>query len=364
MYKLLQDGLARYRQLEASGGWATIPGGQTLRPGATDGRIPLLAQRLAATGDLGDLVDADAFADADTYGEALQAGVERFQDRHGIDVDGIIGPATLRALNIPVEQRVRQLEINLERARWVMDDLQEDFIIVNVAGFRAFLVRGREIAWETKVQVGAAYHQSPVFRDEMRYLVFNPTWTVPYSIASKEILPQIKRDEDYFGKRDFDLKDRSGKFIDPSSVDWSELSTRNFPYWLVQRPGPNNALGRVKFMFPNEHSVYLHDTPSKYLFSRAERAFSHGCIRVENPYELAELLLGSDDWNQEKIQEVLNGAETQTVFLPEPLPVLLLYWTAMVDIDGTVRFYGDVYSRDEAVATALDESFRLDLPGT
>jgi len=360
LYRQLQASLADYRQIGANGGWPVVPGGPTLEPGANDDRMPVLRRRLSTSGDLESIDELD---ESNVYDEALQQGVRRFQERHGIDVDAVIGPATLRALNVPVEQRIRQLEINLERARWVLDDIVDDFILVNIAGFRAYVLRDRKIAWETKVQVGSAYHQSPVFRDEMKYLVLNPTWTVPYSIATREILPQIKRNPDYFASRDFDLKDRSGHLIDPSSVDWATVSARNFPYWLVQRPGPGNALGRVKFMFPNDHSVYLHDTPSKYLFSKSERAFSHGCIRVENPFDFAEQLLGGDGWNQEKFQEVLDGGETRTVFLSTPLPVLLLYWTAMVKPDGTVYFFNDVYSRDERIAKALNEPFRLDMPG-
>jgi murein L,D-transpeptidase YcbB/YkuD len=359
VYERLQEALATYRDIGAQGGWPTIPGGPTLRPGAADERLPILAQRLAISGDLeGELPPGDVAE----YGTALQDGVRRFQQRHGIDVDAVVGPATLRAMNVPVERRIRQLEINLERARWVMDDIDDSFIIVNIAGFRAYLVRGREVVWQTNVQVGAQYHQTPVFRDEMKYLVLNPTWTVPYSIATREILPQIKRDPDYFASRDFDIKDRNGKFVDPATIGWSELSRRNFPYWFVQRPGPNNALGRVKFMFPNEHAVYLHDTPSRYLFGKAERAFSHGCIRVENPLKLAELLLDSADWTEQAIQRELDNRETKTVFLPQPLPVLLLYWTALADANGIVYFYNDVYSRDERIARVLDEPFQLDLP--
>ncbi len=159
-----------------------------------------------------------------------------------------------------------------------------------------------------------------------------------------------------------DLKDRNGKLIDPNSVDWSQASARNFGYWLVQRPGPSNALGRVKFMFPNDHAVYLHDTPSKYLFGRAERAFSHGCIRVENPFDFAEVLLGRDGWTQERFREVLDSGDTKNVFLSEPLPVLLLYWTAEVREDGLVHFYQDIYDRDQLVADGLDEAFTLDRP--
>ncbi|MDH3989726.1 MAG: L,D-transpeptidase family protein [Gammaproteobacteria bacterium] len=360
VYEEFKAGLARYREIAASGGWPIIPEGPTLRPGATDDRLPILARRLAITGDL---ESRDSFDDLTVYDEFLLEGVKSFQARHGIDVDGIIGPASLRMLNVSAEMRVKTLEINLERARWVLDDIEDDFILVNIAGFEAYLVQDKEVVWQTKVQVGSQFHQSPVFRDEMKYLVLNPTWTVPYSIATKEMLPQIKSDPDYFAKRDFDLKDRNGKFIDPNSVDWSQVSARNFGYWLVQRPGPGNALGRVKFMFPNDHAVYLHDTPSKYLFNRAERAFSHGCIRVENPFDFAEQLLGKDGWTQEKFQDALDSEETQTVMLSTPLPVLLLYWTAVVRKDGTVVFYNDVYERDRAISDALDEPFMLDLPG-
>jgi len=360
MYEEFKTGLARYREISASGGWPIIPDGPTLRPGATDDRLPILARRLAITGDL---ENRESFDDLTVYDEFLLEGVKSFQARHGIDVDGIIGPASLRMLNVPAEMRVKTLEINLERARWVLDDIEDDFILVNIAGFEAYIVQDKEVVWQTKVQVGSQFHQSPVFRDEMKYLVLNPTWTVPYSIATKEMLPQIKSDPDYFAKRDFDLKDRNGKFIDPNSVDWSQVSARNFGYWLVQRPGPGNALGRVKFMFPNDHAVYLHDTPSKYLFSRAERAFSHGCIRVENPFDFAEQLLGKDGWTQEKFQEILDGGKTQTVMLSRPLPVLLLYWTAVARRDGTVVFYNDVYERDNAISDALDEPFMLDIPG-
>ncbi len=358
VYTQLRDGLSRYREIAANGGWPMIPDGPTLRPGAADPRLSILMQRLAIAGDM-EIVQT--FAPVTTYDGVLQAGVRYFQERHGLDADGIVGPATIKALNVSAEQRVLQLEINLERARWVLDDISDNFILVNIAGFRVYLMRDRKIAWQSKVQVGTTYHQSPVFRDEMKYVDFNPTWTVPYSIASKEMLPKIQADPDFFRKRDFDVKDRGGKLIDPETVDWSTITRRNFRYTLVQRPGPSNALGRVKFMFPNKHAVYLHDTPSKYLFGQAERAFSHGCIRVEHPFEFAELLLGPD-WSQDRIKTVLDSKETKTVLLPKPLPVLLMYWTAIVREDGEVLFYNDVYERDQNIADALDEPFRIELP--
>ena len=359
-YRKLQVALADYRQIAANGGWSAIPEGPTLKPGGSDRRLPVLARRLIISGDL---APRDGIAKLTIYDESLQQALRRFQERHALDADAVMGPATLRALNVPVEKRVEQLEINIERARWVLDDIEDDFVLVNIAGFRAYVLRDRKIVWETKVQVGSAFHQSPVFRDEIKFVVINPTWTVPFSIATKEILPKIKRDPNYFAKRDFDLKDGNGKFIDPAGVNWEKITARNFPFWMVQRPGPNNALGRVKVMFPNEHAVYLHDTPSKALFSKASRAFSHGCIRVENPFDFAEQLLGGDGWNQGKFQQVLDEGTTKTVLLSKPMPVLLLYWTAMVDPDGLVYFYDDVYERDARIAEALSQPFRLDMPG-
>lgn len=355
-YEGMKQALADHRRIVAAGGWPVIPDGPTLRPGASDPRLPTIEQRLVISGDL-----EERPSPSGTYDAYLEAGVRRFQERHTLAVDGVIGKGTLSVLNVSAEDRVEQLEVNLERLRWVFDDVEDEFVLVNIAGFSTALVHDREIVWETKVQVGRPYHQSPVFRDEIKYVVFNPTWTVPYSIATKEMLPRIQREPDYFAKRDFDVKDRSGNSVDPASVDWQSLSRGNFPYTLVQRPGPGNALGRVKFIFPNEHSVYLHDTPSKHLFSQAERTFSHGCIRVENPFEFAEQLLGPD-WDQARIQETLDSLEPKTVFLPEPLPILILYVTAFVSPDGTVHFYNDVYSRDARVARALEEPFRFDPP--
>lgn len=357
VYNGLKAGLAEFRAIQAAGGWAEIPDGATLRIGATDDRLPLLANRLAVSGEL------ERPGDFATYDANLAAAVRLFQQRHGLADDGILGPATLRALNVPVEQRIQSLELSLERARWVMNGLADDFILVNIAGFEAYLVRGREVAWRTRVQVGRPYRQSPVFRDEMRYLVFNPTWTVPRSIATRDLLPQIQRDVSYLTDRGFQVKNRNGEVIDYRAVDWSQHSRTNFPYTLVQGPGPANALGRVKFMFPNRHAVYLHDTPSKSLFATAERAFSSGCIRVENPFELAEELLGPA-WNQDRIRRVLDSGEITTVSLPVRLPILLLYWTASVGEDGAIHFYNDVYGRDPAIVDALDKPFGIDSAGS
>lgn len=358
LYLQLRAALKEYRQIKADGGWPIIPDGPTLKAGMSDERVATIAKRLAITGDITD----GATGAGNVYADDLARGVRFFQERHGLEVDGAIGPATLEALNTPVETRIDQLRINLERARWVLSGIENDFIVVNIAGFRAYLLNDGKVIWKTKVQVGKTFHQTPVFRDEMTYVVMNPTWTVPYSIASKEMLPRIQRDPDYFKTRTFDVRNRAGENIDPQTIDWSKYSRRNLPYTFVQRPGPRNALGRIKFIFPNQYSVYLHDTPSKTLFGRSERAFSHGCIRTQNPFDLAELLLQPKGWNRERIDAQIESLETKTVHLAEPLPVLLLYWTADIGPNGERHFYKDVYERDQKVLAALDAPFALELP--
>jgi len=357
LYNALRDAHQRYKAIEANGGWPMVPDGATIRPGDVDPRIAAIAERLAVSGDIESAASA-----GDRLDEYLEAGVRRFQSRHGLDADGIIGKGTLAAMNVPVSERVVALTVNLDRVRWLDDDIEDDMIVVNIAGFEAYLVQSGELVWQTRVQVGRTYHQTPVFRDEITYIAINPTWTVPYSIATKEMLPKLKSDATYLVSREFDVKDRSGKIVDSTQVDWNSLSRGNFPYTLVQRPGPSNALGRVKFMFPNKHSVYLHDTPSKYLFERAGRAFSHGCIRTQNPFDLAELLLAPQGWDRQRIQETLDSKELTNVVLETPVPVLITYFTARVDPDGTVHFFDDVYQRDQRVAEALARPFSFELP--
>jgi len=358
LYRQLQSYLEEYRGIVASGGWPRVPEGFTLKPGTADERLPVLARRLAISGDLPANVAAMSFS---VYSDSLLAAVKNFQARHGLDADGVVGPATLRAMNVSAEDRVNQIRLNLERARWVLDDLEDDFIVVNIAGFRAYLYRDRKPVWSTRVVVGKTYHKTPVFRSLLKYIVFNPTWTVPYSIATKEMLPAIKRDPAYLSARNFDVKDRDGNIIDPASVDWSQVTTRNFRFTFVQRPGLSNALGEIKFIFPNRFSVYLHDTPSKSLFARAERTFSHGCIRVQRPFDFAEVLLQPDGWTSEMIQAERATRKTRSVFLAEPLPVLLLYWTAAIGEDGQIHFFDDVYERDQKILTALDSPYRVDI---
>jgi len=229
---------------------------------------------------------------------------------------------------------------------------------VDIAAFRAYLVKDRKRVWAAKVQVGRPYRKTPVFKASAQYLVFNPTWTVPPGILAKDILPRLAKDPGYLKEKKLSVIDRNGRRVDPQDIDWSTTSARNFPYQLQQAPGPDNALGRVKIMFPNPHLVYLHDTPSQDLFEKPERAFSSGCIRIQNALELAETLL--DDrakWNQETIQKVIQSNKTQTVTIPKQIPVLLLYWTAEVGEDGVVNFRKDIYGRDAKILVGLRSHF-------
>jgi murein L,D-transpeptidase YcbB/YkuD len=349
IYAGFKRALAQYRAIAADGGWPRVAGGPTLKAGMSDARVPVLVRRLAITQDL-DLTAVDAASAS--YDGPVVAAVQRFQQRHGLVPDGVVGPRTLDALNVPVTQRVEQIRANLERARWVLYDPESEFIVVNIASFQAYVVRRGEVIWRSRVVVGRPYTRTPVFAAEMKYVVFNPSWAVPSSIARNELLPEVRHNARYLESNDIDAIDSEGRVADAASVNWANASAGT--YRFVQRPGPNNALGRIKFMFPNEHDVYLHDTPSRDLFERTQRAFSHGCIRLDDVYGLAQLLLG---WDRATIDATIAAGATKTVFLEKPLPVMILYWTTQTDADGRVLFFEDLYSRDAAVIAALAAPF-------
>jgi len=360
IYLRMKAMLAEYRSLKEAGGWPQVDDGPTLKPGMNDPRIAGIRERLVVTGDLPVAGNNGSTA----FDDELKTAVLHFQDRHNLDQDGAIGKRTLVAMNVTVDERVDQIRVNLERLRWVARDIEDEFIFTNIAAFRTFLIRDRQIVWSARSQVGRTYRQTPVFTAKLKYLQFNPTWTVPPGILSKDILPAVQRDTGFLAKKDMDLIDRNGNTVDPETVDWSQYSSRRLPpYQFVQRPGPTNALGRVKFIFPNSHFVFLHDTPSKSLFGRTERSFSSGCIRVENPFVLAELLINNPDkLDADSIQTLLDSKKPQTVFLDEPLTVMLMYNTVdMVDME-LVRFYNDIYQRDDAVLESLNAPFEFRLP--
>ncbi len=360
LYQRMRVVLAEYRNLKKIGGWPLIDAGATLRSGMEDERIAVIRTRLAVTGDLPGSEDNQSRI----FDAALEQGVSAFQDRHNLDADGVIGARTLTAMNVTVDERIDQIRVNLERLRWVVRDLDDEFVVTNIASFRTHLVRDREVIWSGRSQVGRFYRQTPVFTAKIKYLQFNPTWTVPPGILTKDILPAVQKDIGYLARKNMDLVDRSGNKVDPESVDWSQYRTGRLPpYQFVQRPGPTNALGRVKFIFPNSHFVFLHDTPSKALFERTERTFSSGCIRVENPFVFAELMLNnSAKWNPDSIQALLDSEKPQNVFLDEPLTVMLLYGTVGITDTEPVRYYNDIYERDGRVLDSLNADFEFRSP--
>ncbi len=341
-------------EIVARGGWPQVPPGSTLRPGNTDQRIPLLRNRLIASRDL----ERDSHPpDTNIYDEELYAAVKRFQEKHGLDMDGAVGPQTYGALNISAEDRHRQILLNLERWRWLPRKWDDRYVLVNTAAFHLDAWKNHEKVLSTRVIVGKDAQKTPVFSGQMTYLEINPYWHVPRSIAVNEYLPKLKANPGFAAANDFQLLQGSGrdyKAINPWTVDWNTVTPRNFRWFMRQSPGPKNALGRIKFIFPNHFHVYLHDTPQRHLFQRNHRAFSHGCIRIEKPLELAELLLADDpSWTSERIDSIVQSGRRRVVMLPEPWTVHIYYWTAWVDEDGETQFRKDLYEKDGDLWTAL-----------
>ena len=348
-YTRLKEGLAHYRALAAAGGWPTIPAGPKLEPGVNDERVPLIRDRLRITGDY----QGPTQVAGNHYGPELQKAVRHFQERHSLEVDGRIGRATLAAMNVTAEERVNQIRVNLERMRWVSDKLPPDYLLVDIAAQRVELYRDGEEVWHAKAIVGRPDRPTPIFRDRIEYLEFNPTWTVPPTILKEDVVPKARKDPNAVRKKGLEIIDRRGNKIEPEAVDWN-VAANNLPYTFRQPPGPKNALGQVKFMFPNRHSVYLHDTADRQLFQRATRTLSSGCVRVDKPIELAELVLNDPKWNPEKFTSVFESKKPSSVRLKEPLPVILSYWTAEADDQGQVHFREDFYGHDKPVLAALD----------
>ncbi len=351
-YARLREGLARLREQVAAGGWPTVTPfakGEKVEAGGQDPRVAEVRARLRATGELGAALD-DGSA---LYDEALQAAVRRFQNRHGLTEDGVIGPGTVAALNVGARERLRQVELNLERWRWLPGELGKRHIVVNIPGFEMAVYEGGTPVFDARVVVGQSVKPTPVFTGRMDRVVLSPTWNVPHSIASEEILPKLKRDPGYALKQNIRIFGANGE-VDPLAVNWGAYGTGNFPFRLRQEPGEKNPLGRVKFLFPNRYDVYLHDTSNPALFERAQRTFSHGCIRISKPLELAEYLLRHDrNWNRTRLVEAMDAGKERAVALSEAVPIHMLYWTAWVDADGELQFRNDIYQRDRQVVKAL-----------
>jgi len=347
-YRRLHAALGRYRELAAAGGWPGVAEGESIRPGMRDPRLPALRQRLLLSGDLAGATTAQR------YDGALVEAVRRFQRRHGLVADGVVGTRTRQALNRPAEERVAQLALNLERQRWL--SLPNRYLLVNMADFSLQLVVDGAVLERMRVIVGRDYRQTPVFTRLLREVVFNPYWYVPRTILQEDILPRVRHDPGYLERNGFALftsVDGNGRRVDVEEVKWGRLPADDFPYVLRQSPGPENALGRVKFLLPNPWGVYLHDTPNPSLFQRQRRAFSSGCIRVEAPAALAAALLGAE-WDRDAVRTAIASGKPRRVAVENPLPVFLTYLTAWVDEVGRVHFRDDLYGRDERLAGVLE----------
>ncbi|MGI9413103.1 MAG: L,D-transpeptidase family protein, partial [Hyphomicrobiales bacterium] len=353
-YARLKTKLAEYRQIDMKGGWIEIPKGEVLKPDMEDERVSVLRDRLIQMGDL----ETGAHTGL-VYDGTLVEGVKRFQYRHGIDQDGVIGPATLAQFNVPIDTRIEQMELNLERRRWMPAHFGDYYVFVNLADQFLKVVRHPKTIHTANVVVGKPYHRTPVFSENMKYIVVNPYWNVPRSIAVNEYLPKLKRNPGALASQNIKVL-ASGGVISPYSVDWASYTRRTFPFRLRQDPGKRNALGKVKFMFPNKFNVYIHDTPSKSLFSRSSRAFSHGCVRVQDPQALAEVLLAEQSWSKAKVGGMFATSRKRVVKLKQEIPVHITYLTSWVNKDMGVHFRKDVYNRDELLAEALGRS-RLQL---
>ncbi len=356
IYTSLKKHLENYRKIKESGGWPRIPiTNSKLTIGKRDPRVLLVKERLFITGDLKLKTDPETgypwdslYMNDDLFDETLFEAVKRFQKRHQLKIDGVIGPNTIRAMNISVEQKIKTIELNLDLWRKLPRNLGKRYIIVNIPGFHLYAFENNKIVTDMKVVVGKQEWNTPIFNDYMTYIVVNPHWNIPDSIFKDEILPELKKDPTYLERKNIKVItgwEKEDLYIDPQLIDWENFDFSTWNIRLRQEPGEKNPLGRLKFMFPNKYNVYLHDTPMKSLFNKNSREFSHGCIRVEKPLELVKFVLNNDSyWTIEKILEEIESGETKNVPLPEAIPIYILYFTAWPEKDGTISFANDIYN--------------------
>lgn len=349
----LREALARYRDIAARGGWPPVPAGPPLTLDAAGSRVEILRRRLAATGDL-------ATAGGGVFDRAVLEAVERVQSRYGLNVDGVVGAATLAALNVPVADRIRQLELNLERWRWLPPGLGDRYIAVNSAAFTLEVVEAGCTVLLTPVIAGRVDWPTPIASGTLTDVAFNPRWSIPRSIAVREVLPIVRRDPAYLVRQGIhvmsDVTEHAIE-LDPTSIHWAAVQAATFRYRLWQEPGPRNPLGRIRFGVSTRFGVKLHDTPNRASFALRSRVFSHGCVRVAGAQELAaHVLRRRPGWGlsaEDSVAAALSQPVERRVEVPQPLPVYLTYWTAWVDEDGVTQFRPDVYGWDAKLARAL-----------
>ncbi|MDJ0780436.1 MAG: L,D-transpeptidase family protein [Desulfosarcinaceae bacterium] len=360
-YGHLRRALVRYRQLAAEGGWTPIASERTLEEGMTAEAVRRLRVRLEMSGDLMPEINRIAANSmtSNRFDAALTRAVVAFQTRHGLKPDGKVGKVTLAALNVPVQNRIDTLRANLERQRWIPINLGARLLRVNIPAFQLEALSDGQVVQSMRVVVGRPKRPTPVLSGKITYLELNPYWHIPPRIARKDLLPKIQADPAYLlqqGIRVFSDWTAQARELDPQEIDWARLTVHRFPFKLRQDPVASNALGRVKFMFPNKHSIYLHDTPAKGLFAKQRRSFSSGCVRVAEPEVLTALLLSDRPaWSRDRIGEAFAGRKPKVVRLRTPMPVHLQYWTAWVDATDRVHFREDIYGRDHALLRSLSQ---------
>jgi len=336
-YDRLREGLARYRQVAEAGGWRTVDPGEALEQGDRGPRVIQIRQRLAAERDPVEAPLVEGATDPAVFDARLAQAVAHFQDRHGLGEDGAAGAETFAAMNVPVEKRLRAIRLNLDRWRWLPREFGNHYVMVNVAGFELAVMKDDQPQLTMNVVVGKTGTQTPIFKDTIEHVVVNPYWNVPTNIAREEIMPAVQRDPGYLARNNYEMVGSGANA------------------GIRQKPGPKNALGEVKFLFPNDHDVYLHDTPADNLFARNTRAFSHGCIRIEKPRELAYYLFEHAAGLSRSDYDRMRGVGERWVTLKEKLPVYILYFTAWGEDDGSVNFYRDIYQRDARVERVAGE---------
>jgi murein L,D-transpeptidase YcbB/YkuD len=343
-YRAMMAALARYREIEKAGGWEAVSGG-VRRPEVGSSSAGALRRRLIAERDPAEVELARrGEATPDVFDAALKQALVHFQERHGVEPDGALGEATLAELNAPVSRRIAELKLNMDRWRWLPRDLGDLYVMVNVAGFELEVVENDSAILAMNVVVGKDASRTLIFRDTMENIVINPYWNVPPDIQKNELIPAVRRDPSYLDRNNFEVL-RGNRRVSASQIDLGSL--RSGAYTFRQKPGGDNALGQVKFLFPNDANIYLHDTPAQRLFSQRSRAFSHGCIRVEKPVELAKLIMSkATDLAPDQYEQLRARPGEQWIRLARPIPVYILYFTAYANRDGSVSFHPDIYERD------------------
>jgi len=348
-YWMMKEELAFFLKLEEQI-WPAILLDKPVKPGETSQIVPKVRERLIKLR----YVLSDSTSTIND--EELEKQLKAFQDDRGLNTDGVIGKATLEYLNCLPLKLIGQLKVNMERFRWLPLQVTGKHIIVNIANFKLDLITGTDTLISMRAIVGKETRRTPVFNESMTYIVFSPTWTVPKTILQQEVIPELLKGPEYLIKKKMKLLRNDGKEMAYSEIDWSIISQSNFPFMVRQDPGPGNSLGRVKFMFPNDYNVYIHDTPSKAFFARDARAESSGCIRVEDPFDLAVLLLSdAPEWSPDKIRTAMQQTREQTVLLKVPVDVMVVYLTAWTDGKDRIQFRNDVYQNDGKVLEALNK---------